>query len=79
MGMTTCLEDVKVHNLVPEALREGDAEHFMRRLPEFDAAIQSEFDNLRHKNDTLRYVGVIKSDGSIEVAIKSFAAAHPFS
>lgn len=51
--------DVRPTSLVPEPLRDADAQTFLQRLPEFDAEIAAKRDGAAKRGNVLRYVGVI--------------------
>ena len=62
-------DDVKIHNLIPEQLREVSSTEFLERLTQLDSAYQ-EKKNFLKENEVLRYVGDLygdlsKDDGAI--------------
>ena len=79
MGLDVSLSDVQVHNLVPEALRDCSLNEFMQGLAEHDKAIANQLTELAAVDETPCYVGVITSDGNIDVKIAGYPASHPFS
>jgi homoserine dehydrogenase len=63
--------DVQPTSLVPEALRDANAQEFMQRLPEFDEDIARKRDEAARRGNVLRYVGVIEvSEGHGRVEAK---------
>ncbi len=78
MGLTLELSDVEVAGLVPAALEECSVDEFMRRLPEFDAAMAATLADARKKNEVLRYVGRIDADGRATVGLVHLDAKHAF-
>ncbi|GBG00404.1 homoserine dehydrogenase [Raphidocelis subcapitata] len=78
-GLKTELSDLKVESLVPAPLREGSAEDFMRRLPEFDAEMGARAEAAAAGGGVLRYVGAVDAAaGTASVTLQTFPAAHPF-
>jgi aspartokinase/homoserine dehydrogenase 1 len=78
MGHAVSLDDVKLHNLVPEALKTGSVEDFLKNLPAYDHEIQQMVTAAKAKNEKLSYAGTIDANGKITVAIQSLPANHPF-
>jgi aspartokinase/homoserine dehydrogenase 1 len=78
MGLELELSDVEVRGLVPKALEHASVEEFMERLPEFDAAMLTLFNDARKKHEVLRYVGRIDADGTATVGLTHLDARHAF-
>lgn len=78
IGHKVKLIDVNVHNLVPEALRDGSVEHFMNELPKYDDEIKQNIDSLGKPDEKAAYIGSIDKEGTVCVGIKAFSADHPF-
>ncbi len=78
MGLTPEMADVRVEGLVPKALQECSVDEFMARLPEFDADMAAMLDAARSKNEVLRYVGRIDTDGTATVGLIRLDAKHAF-
>jgi aspartokinase/homoserine dehydrogenase 1 len=78
MGLTLELSDVAVEGLVPAALRDCSSEEFMRRLPEFDAAMAATLALARAQQQVLRYVGRVDSQGKATVRLTRLDARHAF-
>ncbi len=53
--------DVTIHNLIPENLREGDANEFLEKLKELDLVYQKIKDEQK-PNHVLRYIGDLHGD-----------------
>jgi aspartokinase/homoserine dehydrogenase 1 len=78
IGRDVSLQDIHVHNLVPEALKSCSVEEFLEKLSECDAQMEKLMLKAREKNEKLYYMGAIRENGTIDVAIESFPAQHPF-
>jgi len=69
------LEDVKIHNLIPENLRDGDTATFLNKLGDLDPVYQ-EIKDKQKNNHVLRYIGDLYGDlesdkGILEVKLVS--------
>lgn len=67
--------EVQIHNLIPENLREGKAVEFLTRLEEFDS-VYEEIKSKQEENHVLRYIGELSGDlqqnkGILEVKLVS--------
>jgi aspartokinase/homoserine dehydrogenase 1 len=78
MGLTLELADVQVEGLVPKAVQECGILEFMRRLPEFDAAMAETLADARAAGQVLRYVGRIDARGRATVGLTRLDAKHAF-
>jgi aspartokinase/homoserine dehydrogenase 1 len=78
MGLSLEMSDVQVQGLVPKALEKCNAEEFMTRLPEFDAAMAATLADARGKGEVLRYVGRVDADGKATVGLMRLDARHAF-
>jgi aspartokinase/homoserine dehydrogenase 1 len=78
MGLTLEMADVQVQGLVPKDLEKCGVDEFMTRLPEFDATMAAMLADAREKNQVLRYVGRIDSDGKATVGLTRLDAKHAF-
>ena len=88
MGLQIELGDVKVENLVPEVLRKGSVDEFLRGLPEHDGSLAERVQRARARSEVLRYVGVIEVDRTADAAarpsaraaveLRAYPAEHPF-
>jgi aspartokinase/homoserine dehydrogenase 1 len=68
-------EEVQIHNLIPENLREGKATEFLTRLEEFDTVYEG-IKNGQKENHVLRYIGELSGNlqqdkGTLEVKLVS--------
>lgn len=79
IGQNILLHDVKVHSLVPEALKSCSVEEFLKKLPEYDQQISAIMKKSLEKNEKVSYVASIHADGNISVDMQSFPKDHPFS
>ncbi len=78
MGHEVSLDDIKVHDLVPESLKRCSVEEFLEKLPNFDNQMTESIQQATAKNERLCYSGVIHSNGSLQVSIESFPMQHSF-
>ncbi|HTV97770.1 MAG TPA: bifunctional aspartate kinase/homoserine dehydrogenase I [Steroidobacteraceae bacterium] len=78
MGLTLELSDVEVKGLVPDPLDGCSVEEFMRRLPEFDAAMAALLADAEKQAQVLRYVGRVEADGKATVGLTRLDAKHAF-
>jgi aspartokinase/homoserine dehydrogenase 1 len=78
MGLTLELSDVSVTGLVPKVLEQVGVEEFMERLSEFDVDMSAMLDAARKKQQVLRYVGRIESNGKATVGLTHLDAKHAF-
>lgn len=79
IGLDIDLNDVKVHSLVPEDLRDCSVDEFLKRLPDYDPQIEAIMKNSFERNEKLSYVASIQADGTISVDMQSLPKDHPFS
>ncbi|MGY5354831.1 bifunctional aspartate kinase/homoserine dehydrogenase I [Wenyingzhuangia sp. IMCC45467] len=68
-------DDVQIHNLIPEHLRDGDTASFLNKLEELDPIYQ-EIKDKQEPNHVLRYIGDLHGDlasdkGILEVKLVS--------
>lgn len=71
-------EEIQIQNLIPEALREGSATDFLKRLSELDGIYQN-IKDAQGPNEVLRYIGELSGDlqqdkGKLEVKLISVPA-----
>ena len=67
--------DVQIHNLIPENLRDGDADNFMKNLTQLDPIYQ-QIKEAQEPEKVLRYIGDLHGDlsqdkGVLEVKLIS--------
>lgn len=79
-GLMLELEDIPVESLVPEPLRAvQSAEEYMKRLPDFDADMDSKLQEAKASGEVLRYVGIVDvKAGKGSVELRRYPASHPF-
>lgn len=65
---------------VPEPLRAvQSAEEYMKRLPDFDADMDSKLQEAKASGEVLRYVGIVDvKAGKGSVELRRYPASHPF-
>ncbi len=78
MGESLDLDDLEVRSLVPEALRDGSVEDFLRELPRYDDEMQRLLDEARADGRVLRYVGRVERGGRASVELMALDRDHPF-
>jgi len=79
MGLRLELSDVDLQGLVPQALRGGSVDDFLRRLPEHDGALGRLWADAHARGERLRFVGVVERDGRASVRLRAYPAQHAFS
>lgn len=77
IGNETTLDDINVHNLVPDALTSCAIDEFLEQLPCYDDQMQSMVTKANTNNERLCYVGSIDANGKVDVTIKAFPQDHP--
>jgi aspartokinase/homoserine dehydrogenase 1 len=78
MGLTLEMSDVRVEGLVPKAIENCSIDEFMDRISEFDTLMALKLANATRKNQVLRFVGRVDSDGKATVGLVRLDAKHPF-
>ena len=78
MGLDLELNDVRIESLVPESLRKGSVEEFLKLLPNHDQAMTDLLIQARGRGEVLRYVGVVNPEGPCSVELKSYPRSHAF-
>jgi bifunctional aspartokinase / homoserine dehydrogenase 1 len=78
MGVRIELADVDLQGLVPDELRGGSVDDFLRRLADHDGAFTSWWQDAHARGERLRFVGVVERDGRASVRLRPYPAAHPF-
>lgn len=61
-------EDVQIHNLIPEHLRDGDTKYFLNSLEDLDP-IYKEIKETQKNNHVLRYIGDLHGDLSSDKGV----------
>ena len=80
IGLDLELSDVQLQGLVPESLQSGDAEAFLERVPQVDAAMRDRFQAARARGCVLRYVGRLDAEtGRATVGLVELDRSHLFS
>jgi aspartokinase/homoserine dehydrogenase 1 len=78
IGLSIEVSDIQVRNLVPEALRQGSIQDFLKNLPKFDDEMTAMLEKARANDQVLRYVGMITSEGKGTVDIQAYPRSHAF-
>ena len=77
LGYDTELEDVKLLNMVPKALKEVSIDEFLTQLPQYQDEIERKIKKLLQNMAAVAYVGVIEN-GKISIELNAYPASHPF-
>lgn len=77
IGLSTTMDDVAVHDLVPAALQSCSVDEFLARLPEHEGPITELLQQAQQQQQKLVYAGSIHRDGTIQVSIQSLPLTHP--
>lgn len=77
LGYDTELEDVKLLNMVPKALKEVSIDEFLKQLPQYQDEIERKIKKLLKNMAAVAYVGVIEN-GKISIELNAYPASHPF-
>ena len=78
MGLELELSNVQVESLVPDALAKCSIDEFLRRLPEFDAAMHTRYQKTRAEGQVLRYVARLDALGTATVGVTRLDERHAF-
>jgi aspartokinase/homoserine dehydrogenase 1 len=68
---------VEVENLVPEVLRDGDAQSFLRRATELDAPLAARVAETEARGGVLRHLASFERDGRARVGLCIVPRDHP--
>ncbi len=78
LGHSVNLSDVKVHDLVPPALKSCSLERFLLELSHYDHLFEIQLATAREHGQCLHYVGIIHQDGRVTIDVQLLSATHPF-
>lgn len=79
MGLVKNISDVKIQNLVPQALQSIEStEEFLTELSKFDNDMEAKRKEAEDKGEVLRFVGSVNSEGEISAELKSYPKEHAF-
>ncbi|HHF7345997.1 TPA: bifunctional aspartate kinase/homoserine dehydrogenase I [Legionella feeleii] len=78
LGHSVALQDVKVQDLVPPALKACSLEQFLSELPQYDYLLEERLSKARIDNQCLHYVGTVHQDGRLTIDMQFFESTHPF-
>ena len=78
MGLDLDLKDIRVESLVPESLREGSVEEFLKRLSEHDSAMTDLLNRTRDSGEVIRYAGMVDPKAGCSVQLRSYPRSHVF-
>lgn len=79
IGHDVTLKDVAVYDLVPPELKSCSVQEFIDNLACYDCKMNDWVSQAKSKNKRLYYAGIINHEGNLQVALKLFPSAHPFS
>lgn len=78
LGYEVEVSQLDVASLVPKELVDLPVVEFMARLDELDDAMLQLYRDAEAKDEKLRYVGMVDTDGVCSVSLKGYPADHPF-
>ncbi len=78
MGLRLEMSDVDLEGLVPEELKDGSVDDFLRRLADHDATLMGWWQDAHARGERLRFVGRVERDGTASVRLRPYPAQHPF-
>lgn len=76
-GFALGTDEVEVESLVPEALRDVDAETFLARLDELDAPLAERHAKARERGCVLRFLARLNQRGRARVGLVEVPVTHP--
>ncbi|WP_369411366.1 hypothetical protein [Legionella bononiensis] len=77
LGYDLVLEDVKLLDMVPNALKNVSIPDFLKNLALHQKTIENKIKRLLKNNAALAYVGIIEH-GKISIQLNAYPASHPF-
>ncbi|KTD51033.1 bifunctional aspartate kinase/homoserine dehydrogenase I [Legionella quateirensis] len=77
LGYDLVLEDVKLLDMVPNALKNVSIPDFLKNLVHHQKTIEDKIKRLLKNNAALAYVGIIEH-GKISIQLNAYPASHPF-
>jgi aspartokinase/homoserine dehydrogenase 1 len=77
LGYDISLDDVKLLNMVPDALKDETTPQFLKKLKNHQGPIEAKIKGLLKDHAAVAYVGVIEA-GKITVELNAYQASHPF-
>ncbi|HSU15843.1 bifunctional aspartate kinase/homoserine dehydrogenase I [Longimicrobium sp.] len=78
MGLEMEMADVELEGLVPDGLRGGSVDDFLRRLGEHDEPMTRMWRDAHGRGERLRFVGAVERDGRATVRLRAYPATHAF-
>lgn len=78
MGYKTEVSDIDVTSLIPKELQDVPLDEFLEKIELMDEHLLSLYKEAASKNQRLRYVGQVASDGTCHVELASYDISHPF-
>jgi len=79
LGQNLEIGDFPVENLIPEDLRDGTVDEFLRDLSQYDSEMKSLYETARANGKSLRYVATLNDQGDAAVGLQKVPADDPFS
>jgi homoserine dehydrogenase len=76
-GFALGSDEVVVESLVPEHLRDLNADAFLDRLEELDAPLAARYDDARSRGHVLRFMARLNQRGRARVGLVEVPATHP--
>jgi aspartokinase/homoserine dehydrogenase 1 len=78
MGLEVEMDAVHVESLVAEDLRGATVDDYLETLEKHDQTIATLLNSARDRNQVVRYVGTIDSNGEMSAQMRSYPIDHPF-
>jgi len=78
MGYKVEVSDLRVTSLVPKELQNVPVAEFLEKMELMDEHLFTLYKEAASKNQRLRYVGQVASDGTCHVELASYNVSHPF-
>lgn len=79
LGQTIEIGDFPVENLIPEKLRGGSIDDFLKHLEDYDDVMKERYEAAAKDGKKLRYVGRLGADATAGVGLEMVDPGHPFS
>jgi len=77
LGYALSLDDIKLLDMVPPALKDISTSDFLKQLPEHQDQIENKIKKLLVNHAAIAYVGVIEN-GKITIQLNAYPSSHPF-
>jgi len=78
LGQTIEIGEFPVENLIPEKLRDGSIDDFLKHLADYDDVMKQRYEAAAQDGKKLRYIGRLGADGTASVGLETVDPGHPF-